>query len=107
MRGSTVYRLYTPKQLHRKIPTDFTENTGKHEKNNKKHESFINTKKCVESVESVESLDILGLHTNIFFYKVCRVCSKKLYRLYTLSTHSTLFSTHSIGVKKEVKKFHG
>jgi hypothetical protein len=43
MRGSTVYRLYTPKQLHRKIPTDFTENTRKTIKNTK----VLSTRKSV------------------------------------------------------------
>ena len=107
MKGSTVYRLYTPKQLHRKIPTDFTENTGKHEKNNKKHKNFINTKKCVESVESVESIGVLHLHTNIFFYKVCKSVVKKSTDS-THSLHTQLYSLHTqFEKKKEVNEFHG
>ena len=88
------YRLYTPKRLHHKIPTDFTQNSRKLEKNNKKLKNFINTKKSVESVESVESLDILGLHTNIFFYKVCRVCSKTSTHFYRL-LHTQLYFLHT------------
>jgi hypothetical protein len=64
---SVLYALSHRK--HRKIP-NFLEKQ-------EFYKSFtIQQKTCVESVESVDSIDKTALHTNILFYKVCRVCRK-------------------------------